>query len=146
MNVVEGQGRVVDEHVVETRVLREYENIGEGVVVSRGNIPSRKTNTVREIEHEVPRVVEKVIEKEIPIIIENPVPREHYVDKQYDVIIEKPIERVIEKEVTDFVDKKVRKKIIETPIPIKEQVVEVKNHHHNNYDLRTEFKEVYVPP
>ena len=124
LNVIEGQGRVVDEHVVESRIIREYENVGEGVVISRGNIPKKEpVHSLTNIQHEVPRVVEKIIEKVIPIIKENPVPREHYVDKHYDVILEKPIERIIEKEV--ITEKRVEipmRRIVEIPV---EKIIEV---------------------
>jgi len=70
VNTHEGQGVVVDEHVVESRIVREYENVGEGVVVSRGNMPKRQNNTVREISHDIPKIVERIVEKQIEVVKE----------------------------------------------------------------------------
>jgi len=73
--------------------------------------------------HEEPRVVERIVNKEIEIITENPYAVEKYVDVPYDLYIEKPIEKIIEKEI-------ITEKRIEVPyythveIPI-EKVVEI---------------------
>lgn len=118
----EGEGRVIEEHIVGTRVVNEYENRGQEIVHSTMAHELKRTGHVH-IHHDEPRVVEKIVNKEIEVIKENPIPVEKYVDVPYDVIVERPIEKIIEKEI-------VTEKTVEVPvykqveIPI-EKVVEV---------------------
>lgn len=66
---------------------------------------------------ETPVFKEKIINKEVELIVEKPVPRYKEIEVPYDVIVEKPKEKIIEKKVfTEVTVAKPVDKIIEVPI------------------------------
>jgi hypothetical protein len=98
-DIREGQGRVIGSHIAGERIIREYENVGEGRVVHQEPRRSERRSNVVECMHEEALVHENIVEKKVEIIKENLIPHEIYIDVPVDVIIERPIERIIEKEV-----------------------------------------------
>jgi hypothetical protein len=125
VEVREGEKRIVDIreglHVTksetvthgETRVVREVEGERKTQRVSRRAYAEQDNTEIEVIKQN------KIIE----IIKERPVRVEKYVDVKYDVIVDIPIERTIERErIVDIVIEKPIEKIVEIPI---EQIIEI---------------------
>lgn len=124
--------KVISESIVGQRVINEtYNHLAE---IVHDNRPQPRKSVTRHVDltEEEAVFVERIVEKEVEVIIERKVPKITYKDVQYDVIVEQPIERIIEKEIEyeKIVEKEIEKtievpieKIIEIPI---EEVIEKK--------------------
>jgi hypothetical protein len=95
----EGPSRFVEERYVGERVTNVTERAMEHRLV-HAERPHLHTY-VNEVElwDEEPIVKENFVEKAVEVIVEKKVPYERYVDVEYDVVYERPIEKIIEKEV-----------------------------------------------
>lgn len=119
----EGQSRFLEERYVGERVVNVTTHALEERVISSNRREMKSyVNEVDTYEDE-PVIQERIVEKEVEVIVEKRVPVERYVDVEYDVIVEKPIEKIIEKEIEiEKIMEREIEKIIEVPI---ERIVEI---------------------
>jgi len=119
----EGERTVVDVRAKEQIIKEERVFEGETRVVAERELKRERKSETRQMKKE--EVTTEVIKKErvIEMIKEKPVPYETFVDVVYDVQIDVPIERTIERErIIEVTVEKPIEKIIEIPI---EQIIEI---------------------
>ena len=128
------ESRIIAEHELEKSVIRinkleprvksqrDYE--GNSKIVSEFELPRRQRKSVRRsVKNEQVQIETIQRQKIVEIIKEKPVPVERYVNVAYDVYVDVPIERTIEKEkIMEVLIEKPFEKIVEIPI---EQIIEI---------------------
>ena len=112
----------VSRNMIGKNIVNTYENRFE-VRESRPSIMRNHVEFEITATHEVPQYTERIVEVEVPILIEKPVQNIIEIEVPYDVYYDIPIEIVIEKEViTEVIIEKPYQTIIEIPY---ERIVQV---------------------
>lgn len=114
-----GESRLIRENRIEGGIVNVSERRGEAIVRS-GVAPQAHTrvNTVETYSEEAV-IVEKIVDKPVEVIVQRKVPVERYVDVPYDVYVERPVEKLITKEIIiERVMERPREKIVEIPVEV----------------------------
>jgi hypothetical protein len=123
IGVKEGETKFIEERYVGERVVNVYENRLEERVIQTKRPEARRSVKAVETWEDEPIIQERIVEKEVEVIVEKRVPVERYVDVEYEVIVEKPIEKIIEKEIEiEKIMEREVEKIVEVPI---EKIIEI---------------------
>lgn len=115
VGVREGQRTVVNVNELESRIVNEKTLYGQKKIINEREIKRERSSEKRKITKEVIETENVKMNKTFEIIKEVGVPVERYVDVKYDVIVDVPIERTIQKE-------KIIEVVVEKPI---EKTIEV---------------------
>lgn len=123
IGVTESEPRFIEERYVGERITNiTHRNLEERIVSSMRPEPRQYVQEIETYEDE-PEVRERIVEKEVEVLVEKRVPVHRYVDVPYDVIVERPIEKIIEKEIEiEKIMERQIQKMVEIPI---ERIVQI---------------------
>lgn len=117
IEVQEGESTFLEERYIGERIVNVYETRGEERIVHTTRAEPQTRRVEVETWEDEPIVQERIVEKQIEVIVEKRIPVERYVDVEYDVYVERPIEKIIEKEIEieKIMERRIQK-IVEVPI------------------------------